>query len=107
MVNVRRYATVKIPYAIDRYTMETQRIVDVLEKRLEGKEYLVGNQYTIADIAWFPWVNALGAEKGYNGAKQLGLDKYPNVNKWLDRIRARPAVATGMKVNTEELKEKH
>eukprot|EP00475_Leptophrys_vorax_P015620 TRINITY_DN2191_c0_g1_i1.p1 TRINITY_DN2191_c0_g1~~TRINITY_DN2191_c0_g1_i1.p1 ORF type:complete len:286 (-),score=91.67 TRINITY_DN2191_c0_g1_i1:57-914(-) len=102
-----KYATVKIEYGIDRYTTETKRILDVLDKRLAERSFLVGDQYTIADMAWFPWVKALGAEAGYNAAKHLELDSYKNVNKWLSRIGERPAVQEGLKVNTNELQEKH
>jgi len=102
-----KYATVKIEYAIDRYTMEVQRILDVLDKRLKDRNYLVGDQFTIADIAWFPWVSALGSQAGYNGAKQLDLDSYKNVNQWIERIKGRPAVVAGLKINTAEQREKH
>jgi GST-like protein len=85
-----KYAPEKIPYAIDRYTNEAKRLLKVLDTRLEGQQYLVGEQYTIADISIFPWVNCLS--KFYAADEQLGLADYKNVNAWLERCLARPAV---------------
>uniref|UniRef100_A0A7S4JSJ9 Glutathione transferase n=1 Tax=Paramoeba aestuarina TaxID=180227 RepID=A0A7S4JSJ9_9EUKA len=92
-----KYANEKIPYAIDRYTMETQRLLSVLDQALEGKEWLVGDELTIADFAWIPWVRCI--ETGYNAKEHVGLDNYKNVAAWCDRWLARPAVAEGLKIN--------
>ena len=93
-----KYAADKLEYPINRYKTETQRLLDVLEKRLENNEYLVGDEYTIADIAWFPWVKCL--ETGYSAREYLELDSYKNVVAWMDKCIARPASQLGMKINT-------
>lgn len=80
----KKFAPEKIPYAIERYTKETERLRGVLEKRLEGREYVCG-AYSIADIALYPWL-AVYEMQG------LTLDGLPNVSRWLDTIKARPAV---------------
>jgi GSH-dependent disulfide-bond oxidoreductase len=87
----RRYAKDKIEYAIERYTSEANRLTNVLDKRLAEAEYLAGDEYSIADIACFPWMR--GAE-----ARGVILDEYPNVRRWFDAIDARPAVQRGVKV---------
>lgn len=92
-----KYAPVHFEYAINRFTMETKRIVDVLDKHLEGKEYICGDEYTIADIATYPWIGCL--DWGYNAKDFLQLDDYQNVKKWIERIEARPAVKRGRRVN--------
>jgi GST-like protein len=102
-----KYCSEKIEYAIDRYSTETQRLLDVLDKRLKDHEYLVGDQFTIADIAWYPWVVTLGSDKGYNAANHLNLSNYKNVSAWMDRIASRPAVQIGMRINTDAQKERH
>lgn len=93
-----KYAKAKCdhPYPVERYATETKRILGVLEKQLEGKEFLVGNEYSIADMASFPWVHAL--DVFYAASELLGLSNFPNVNAWKDRCIARPATAKGMKV---------
>lgn len=93
-----KYATDKCdhPYPKQRYTDETKRLLAVLEKRLEGQDFLVGNQYTIADMATVPWVICLS--EFYEGDKQLGLQEYERVNAWTKRVRERPKTAAGMKV---------
>eukprot|EP00879_Flechtneria_rotunda_P000947 GHRR01001079.1.p1 GENE.GHRR01001079.1~~GHRR01001079.1.p1 ORF type:complete len:252 (+),score=44.88 GHRR01001079.1:134-889(+) len=91
-----KYAPEKIPYAINRYTTEVKRLLGVLEGRLTGRQYIMGNDYTIADIATFPWVNGLSAF--YNAEEALGLKDYPAVNAWLQRCMDRPASQVGMKV---------
>ncbi|WP_417449375.1 glutathione binding-like protein [Kordiimonas sp.] len=83
------------PYPTERYTKEAKRLLAVLEERLAGRDYLVGD-YTIADIATFPWVNCL--EEFYDATAQLGLDDFPNVQAWRARCNARPAVQAGRKV---------
>jgi GST-like protein len=87
----RRYAKDKIEYAIDRYTNEANRLTNVLDKRLAETEYLAGDEYSIADIASFPWMR--GAD-----ARGVKIDEYPNVRRWFDAIDARPAVQRGVKV---------
>ncbi|MGB8338715.1 MAG: glutathione binding-like protein [Burkholderiales bacterium] len=94
----RIYAPEKIPYAIDRYTKEANRLYNVIDKQLAQTKYLAGNAYTIADMATFPWLRS--HEK--QGVK---LEEYPHVKKWFDEISARPAVIRGVKVLTELRKE--
>jgi len=92
-----KYAPLKIEYAIDRFSMETKRIVDVLEKHLEGKEYVCGDEYTIADMAIWPWIGCL--DWGYSASEYLQLDQYKNVQRWMKTIEARDAVKRGRRVN--------
>mmetsp|Transcript_12415 Transcript_12415/g.37878 ORF Transcript_12415/g.37878 Transcript_12415/m.37878 type:complete len:256 (+) Transcript_12415:246-1013(+) len=91
-----KYAPEKIEYAIDRYKDETMRLLDVLDKRLDGREYLVGNQYTVADIAWFPWIRVFNS---YYKPESFGIKDYKNLSAWLERISERPAVEKGLKIN--------
>jgi GST-like protein len=84
------------PYPVERYKKETKRLLAVLEDRLEGREYLVGEEYSIADIAIFPWVSVLNGF--YEAGDTLELSTYPNVNEWLSRCESRPAVIAGKKV---------
>lgn len=91
------YAPVKIEYAIDRFSMEAKRIVDVLEKHLENKKYVCDDEYTIADIAIFPWIRCL--DKGYNATEFLQLNEYTNVQRWIKTLEEREAVQRGMRVN--------
>ncbi|HET6522503.1 MAG TPA: glutathione S-transferase N-terminal domain-containing protein [Geminicoccaceae bacterium] len=88
-----RFAKEKIPYAIERYVNETKRLYGVMDRRLGGVPYLAGDEYTIADIATYPWV----ARWEWHGLDQ-GLDDYPNVKRWFDGIGARPAVRRGYDV---------
>ncbi|MFO7339379.1 MAG: glutathione binding-like protein [Lysobacteraceae bacterium] len=78
------YAPEKIPYAIDRYTREVQRLLGVLNRRLEGRAFICGDEYTIADMAAYPWINP------YTAAP-LDLEPYPEVRRWHAAIAARPA----------------
>jgi GST-like protein len=78
------YAPEKIPYAIDRYTREANRLLGVLDKRLQGRAFLLGDDYTIADMASYPWIDP------YKTAP-IDLDPYPEVRRWCAAIRARPA----------------
>ncbi len=78
------YAPEKIPYAIDRYVKETNRLYGVLDRRLDGREFIVGDDYTIADIAAYPWIASWKTQ-------QQNLDDFPNVKRWLDAISSRPA----------------
>jgi GST-like protein len=93
------YAPVKIEYAIDRYAMETKRQLDVLDRRLADNEYLAGSDYTIADIAVFPWYGGLAKGWQYGAAEFLSVQDYKNVQRWADAILARPAVVRGRMVN--------
>ena len=90
----RRYAPEKIPYAIERYTNEAARLYGVLNTRLEGREYLVGD-YSIADIASYPWLRS-------HEAQGQDLNDFPNVKRWYEAIEARPAVQRGIQVLSEE-----
>lgn len=107
------YAPVKIEYAIDRFAMEAKRQLDVLDKRLADNEYLAGNQYTIADIAVWPWYGGLVKGWLYEAAEFLSVQDYGNVLRWADAIGARPAVQRGRMVNritgdlSEQLHERH
>ncbi|HCQ9721635.1 glutathione-dependent disulfide-bond oxidoreductase [Acinetobacter baumannii] len=93
------YAPVKIEYAINRFAMETKRLLDVLDQHLAKNEYLAGSEYSIADIAAFPWYGGLVKNWVYKGAEFLGVDQYKNVQRWADAILARPAVQRGRMVN--------
>jgi GST-like protein len=93
------YAPVKIEYAIDRFTMEAKRQLDVLDRRLAESEYIAGDSYTIADIAIMPWYGGLIKNWSYNGAEFLGGSEYKNVMRWTDMLLARPAVKRGRMVN--------
>jgi len=84
-----RYAPEKIPYAIDRYTNEARRLCRVLDRRLVDREFVAG-EYSIADMAIFPWIHAL--------EKLVPIDDAPNVSRWVEQLRARPAVQRGLAV---------
>jgi GSH-dependent disulfide-bond oxidoreductase len=83
------------PYPLERYTNETKRLLGVLEHELSDKEYLIG-EYTIADIATVPWVNALGPS--YGAGEVVPLSEFPQVKAWVERIVARPAYQVGKDV---------
>ncbi|MFO7305394.1 MAG: glutathione-dependent disulfide-bond oxidoreductase [Gammaproteobacteria bacterium] len=94
------YAPEKIEYAIDRFTMEVKRQLDVLNRRLAETEYLAGDTYTIADIATWPWYGELVLGNLYEDAHIfLNVQEYPNVRRWAERIAAREAVKRGRMVN--------
>ena len=94
------YAPTKIEYAIDRFAMETKRQLDVLDRRLAETEYVAGSEYTIADMAIWPWYGGLAKGWLYNdSAEFLALQEYKNVQRWADAIFARPAVKRGRMVN--------
>lgn len=93
------YAPVKIEYAINRFAMETKRLLDVLDQHLAKNEYLAGTEYTIADIAAFPWYGSLVKGWVYNADEFLAVDQYKHVQRWADAILARPAVQRGRMVN--------
>jgi GSH-dependent disulfide-bond oxidoreductase len=93
------YAPTKIEYAIDRYAMETKRQLDVLDRRLADSEYLAGADYTVADIAVWPWYGGLVKGLLYGSGEFLSVHEYRNVIRWADAIGARPAVRRGRIVN--------
>ena len=108
------YAPIKIEYAIDRFSMEVKRQLDVLDQRLSKTEYLAGGEYTIADIAVFPWYGALVEGFLYdNSAEFLSVHEYTHIKRWADAILKRPAVIRGRMVNrvrgalSEQLHERH
>ena len=107
------YAPTKIEYAIDRFAMEVKRQLDVLDRRLADNEYLAGEEYTIADIAVFPWYGGLAKGWQYEAGEFLSVLDYKNVQRWADAILARPAVRRGRMVNrvrgelSEQLHERH
>src|SRR5262249_9730319 len=82
-------------YAVERYTNEAKRLLGGLDRRLDGRSYLVAEQYTIADIATFPWVRGL---EYYGGVEAVGLRSFAHVNAWLARCAERPAVQRGLVV---------
>jgi GST-like protein len=91
----RRYAVDKIAYAVDRYTNEANRLTHILNKRLAEVSYVAGDEYTIADIAIFPWMR--GAE-----SRGINMDDYPHAKRWIDELNSRPAVQRGCKVLATE-----
>jgi len=93
------YANVKIEYAIDRYAMEAKRQLDVLDKRLRDHPYVAGEDYTIADMAIFPWYGGIVKGWLYDAAEFLSVKDYANVQRWADRLLERPAVQRGRMVN--------
>jgi GST-like protein len=107
------YAPVKIEYAIDRFAMETKRLLDVLDRRLAESKYVAGDTYTIADIAIFPWYGGLVKFGQYGAAEFLAVHEYKNVQRWADMLYERPAVKRGRMVNrlsgdpSEQLPERH
>ena len=107
------YAPLKIEYAIDRFAMEVKRQLDVLDRRLGESEYLAGDDYTIADIAVFPWYGGMVEGWLYSAAEFLSVQDYTNLRRWADTIGARPAVKRGRMVNrpfgelSEQLRERH
>ncbi|MEI7411792.1 glutathione-dependent disulfide-bond oxidoreductase [Pectobacterium aroidearum] len=107
------YAPEKFEYPINRFTMETKRQLDVLNRRLAESRYLAGNSYTIADIAVWPWYGGLVQNALYSAAEFLSAHEYTHVIRWADEIAARPAVIRGRKVNrtwgeeSEQVAERH
>lgn len=93
------YAPEKIEYAIDRYAMEVKRQLDVLDRRLGESEYVAGTDYTIADMAIWPWYGALAKGLLYEAGEFLSVHEYKNVIRWTDEIGKRPAVRRGRMVN--------
>jgi GST-like protein len=93
------YAPAKIEYAIDRFAMEVKRQLDVLDRRLAHNEYIAGPEYTIADMAIFPWYGGLAKGWLYGGGEFLSVADYHNVQRWADLLLQRPAVQRGRRVN--------
>jgi GST-like protein len=93
------YAPSKIEYAIDRYAMEVKRQLDVLDRRLAESAYLAGDEYSIADMAVWPWYGTLVKGQLYEAGEFLQVHEYTNVLRWTDRIAQRPAVKRGRMVN--------
>ena len=93
------YAPEKYEYPINRFAMEVKRQLDVLERNLETREYLVGDEYTIADMATHPWYGTLVSGALYNAQEFLDVGSYVNVKRWADSIQNRPAVKRGLRVN--------
>ncbi len=107
------YAPTKMEYPINRFAMETKRQLDVLDRRLGESAYLGGDDYTIADIAVYPWYGALVKGLLYNAATFLSVHEYRHVIQWADAIAARPAMQRGGRVNrvwgpeAEQVRERH
>lgn len=107
------YAPSKIEYAIDRFSMEVKRQMDVLDRRLAETEFLVGDMYTIADIAIWPWYGLLAVGSLYDAGEFLQTQEYVHIRRWADVIAARPAVMRGRVVNRifgrhdRQLRERH
>jgi GST-like protein len=107
------YAPTRIEYAIDRFAMEAKRQLDVLDRRLETNEFVAGSDYTIADIAVWPWYAGLTKGWLYQAAEFLQAQEYKNVARWVDAIGGRPAVQRGRMVNrvngelSSQLHERH
>ena len=93
------YAPFKIEYAINRYAMEVKRQLDVLDRRLAEVPYIAGEDYTVADMAIWPWYGALAKGLQYNAGEFLQVQDYQHIQRWTDQIAARPAVQRGRKVN--------
>jgi GST-like protein len=107
------YAPMKIEYAINRFTMETKRQLDVLDRQLATNRFIAGDEYSIADIAIWPWYGSLAKGGLYNAAEFLDLASYKNFVRWADEVANRPAVKRGRIVNrtfgepSEQLHERH
>ena len=102
------YAPEKIKYAIDRFTMEVKRQLDVLDRQLAENRYIAGDEYTIADMAIWPWYGALAKGKVYEAGEFIDGPSYKHVHRWTDEIAARPAVKRGRRVNrSDQLRERH
>jgi len=93
------YAPEKLEYPIDRYAMEVKRQLDVLDRNLAERRYLIGDAYTIADMATWPWYGGLVLGKLYDAAEFLDAASYTHVVRWAEEIKARPAVRRGQRVN--------
>ena len=107
------YAPVKIEYAIDRYTMEVKRQLDLLDQNLAERQYICGDEYTIADMAIWPWYGAVVRNLAYQAAEFLEAHTYTNLIRWIDEVGERDAVKRGLMVNrpfgdkSKQLLERH
>lgn len=107
------YAPFKMEYPIDRFTMEVKRELDVLDQHLAANEYMAGSEYSIADIAIWPWYGGLVLGQLYDAAEFLQVEQYTHLQRWARQIAARPAVQRGRRVNRvwgpqeEQLEERH
>ena len=107
------YAPTKQEYPINRYAMEVKRQMDVLDRRLAESEYIAGADYTIADMAIWPWYGALAKGLVYDAGEFLQVQEYTNVQRWTDQLATRPAVKRGRMVNrvtgdpASQLRERH
>jgi len=107
------YAPIKLEYPINRYAMEAKRQLDVLDRELADKEFISGSDYTIADMAIFPWYGNMVLGRAYNAAEFLDVGTYKNVIRWAEQIDAREPVKRGRCVNAsggpedEQLHERH
>jgi GST-like protein len=107
------YAPEKLEYPINRYAMETKRQLDVLDRQLAANRYVAGSEYTIADMAIWPWYGGMVRGDLYDAAEFLSVHEYKNVRRWADEIAARPAVMRGRRVNRlrgkpeEQVPERH
>ena len=107
------YAPEKFQYPIDRFAMEVKRQMDVLDKRLAEHEFLAGSDYTVADMAVWPWYGALAKGQLYEAGEFLQVQEYTHVLRWAEQIAQRPAVQRGRKVNrtwgepSSQLHERH
>lgn len=107
------YAPEKLEYPINRYAMETKRQLDVLDRHLANHRFLAGDQYTIADMATWPWYGGMVRGELYSAGEFLAVHEYGHVRRWADEIAARPAVIRGRKVNRvfgnpdEQVAERH
>jgi len=106
------YAPIKIEYAIDRFAMEVKRQLHVLDTNLADRDYIAGDEYSIADMAIYPWYGML-TTNGYNASQYLAVHEYEHFGKWVERVGARPAVQRGRMVNRaqgkpeNQLRERH
>jgi GST-like protein len=107
------YAPYKMEYPIDRFSMEVKRQLDVLDRQLAENPFIAGDEYTIADMAIFPWYGNLALGRQYNAGEFLDVASYKNVVAWAEKLDARPAVKRGRMVNRtsgephEQLRERH
>jgi len=107
------YAPYKMEYPIDRFSMEVKRQLDVLDRHLAENPFIAGDEYTIADMAIFPWYGNLALGRQYNAGEFLDVASYKNVVAWAEKLDARPAVKRGRMVNRtsgephEQLRERH
>ncbi len=93
------YAPEKLEYPINRYAMETKRQLDVLDRHLANRTYMAGDEYTIADMAIYPWYGGMVEGKLYNAGEFLSVHEYTHVRRWAEAIGERPAVQRGRRIN--------